>query len=111
MHKQLLVLILICSSLFFTANALCDPPPSFVIPSQVDFGVCYTSIQNTTLAERVASKCFDGDGTGGILTYEGCVVLCGGDGYQTWPWKDLLNRLNLLVIPSLVLVARLAFPP
>jgi hypothetical protein len=45
----------------------------------------------------------------GVLSLEGCTAIC-GSGYDLREWSDTFNRLSLLVLPTLLLIAHLAFP-
>ena len=62
-----------------------------------------------SIEERGASGCFNGNLEEGVLSLEGCIAMC-GSGYNLWEWSDTFNRLSLLVLPTLLLIAHLAFP-
>ena len=62
-----------------------------------------------SVEERGASGCFNGNPEEGILSFGGCTGIC-GSGYDLWEWSDTFNRLSLLVLPTLFLIAHLSFP-
>jgi hypothetical protein len=62
-----------------------------------------------SIEERGASGCFNGNLEEGVLSLEGCTAIC-GSGYDLWEWSDTFNRLSLLILPTLLLIAHLAFP-
>ncbi|KUJ09745.1 uncharacterized protein LY89DRAFT_740817 [Mollisia scopiformis] len=91
-----------------TSNT-CTPPGPLLTTQTPNFAACLIKIDNFTVQERADSGCF-GDPNTGVLTYSGCTAICGSD-YALWEWKDTVDRLSLLVLPTIVLIAHLAFPP
>ncbi|KAE8441042.1 hypothetical protein EG329_006079 [Mollisiaceae sp. DMI_Dod_QoI] len=89
-------------------TSTCTPPAPFSNPQRPDFAACLATIDNFTVSQRAASGCFQ-DATQGVLSFSGCESIC-GPGYSLWGWKDTINRLSLLVLPTIVLIAHLAFP-
>jgi len=106
-----ILLIFFLSLLFQNVQALnkCTPPTPLNAFRKPDFMSCLTEIQNLTIDRRRDSGCFDSPEEG-ILTFDGCELMC-GKGIELWEWKDTFNRLSLLVLPTVVLIAHLAFPP
>ena len=86
----------------------CIPPPQNLF-QKLNFTQCLLIIQNMSVEERGASGCFNGNLEEGVLSLEGCIAMC-GSGYDLWEWSDTFNRLSLLVLPALFLIAHLAFP-
>jgi hypothetical protein len=74
-----------------------------------DFMSCLATIQDLSIQQRAESGCFNNPSEG-MLSYNGCTLMC-GPGIQLWEWKDTFNRISLLVLPTLFLLAHLAFPP
>ncbi|KAF4636033.1 hypothetical protein G7Y89_g2054 [Cudoniella acicularis] len=91
------------------SSTICIPPLSIPSNQKLDFAACLDRIENFTVSQRNISGCFY-DATQAVMTYSGCEILC-GTGYGLWEWKDTVNRLSLLVLPTIVLIAHLAFPP
>jgi hypothetical protein len=91
-----------------TQSQQCIPPPQNPF-QKLNFTQCLLVIQNMSVEERGASGCFNGNLEEGILSLEGCTAIC-GSGYNLWEWTDTFNRLSLLVLPTLFLIAHLAFP-
>jgi hypothetical protein len=86
----------------------CIPPPQSPL-QKLNFTQCLLVVQNMSVEERGASGCFHGHLEGGILSLEGCKAIC-GPGYNLWEWSDTFSRLSLLILPTLFLLAHLAFP-
>ncbi|KAH9204180.1 hypothetical protein DL95DRAFT_418455 [Leptodontidium sp. 2 PMI_412] len=91
------------------ASQICTLSPGFAAPNRTDFRLCHDKISNLTTEARNNTGCFD-DPPDGVLTVDGCYAMCGG-GVDYWEWKDLFNRLSLLVLPTVFLIADLGFPP
>ncbi|KIM97062.1 hypothetical protein OIDMADRAFT_32100 [Oidiodendron maius Zn] len=91
-----------------TQSQQCIPPPQNLF-QKLNFTQCLLIIQNMSVEERGASGCFNGNLEEGVLSLEGCIAMC-GPGYDLWEWSDTFNRLSLLVLPTLFLIAHLAFP-
>ncbi|CZR67143.1 uncharacterized protein PAC_17042 [Phialocephala subalpina] len=91
-----------------TQSQQCIPPPQNPF-QKLNFTQCLLVIQNLSGEERAASGCFNGNPEEGVLSLEGCTAMC-GSGYDLWEWSDTFNRLSLLVLPTLFLIAHLAFP-
>ncbi|KAH7333261.1 hypothetical protein BKA65DRAFT_507466 [Rhexocercosporidium sp. MPI-PUGE-AT-0058] len=98
---------LVCS--ISQVSQVCTLPPGFAAPNRTDFRLCHDKISNLTTEARNNSGCFD-DPADGVLTLDGCYAMCGIDN-SYWEWKDLFNRLSLLVLPTVFLIADLGFPP
>lgn len=98
-------------SIFFcteTQSQRCTPSPQF-IPKSLNFSQCLLDVQSMSMNERRDSGCFSGNGEAGILTLDGCMTIC-GPGHDFWQLSDTFNRLSLLVLPTLFLIAHLAYP-
>lgn len=109
MLRSLQVFLISLIYLFQTTQSQqCIPPPrnSF---EKLNFTQCLLVIQNMSAEQRGASGCFVGNLEEGVLSYEGCTAICGRD-YRLWEWSDTFNRLSLLVLPTLFLIAHLAYP-
>jgi hypothetical protein len=103
---------LLCLPLLFhpaQAQDICTIPTPLPASQKPNFMSCLSTIQNMSLDCRSKSGYFY-DMNAGILTFIGCEAMC-GQGIGLWEWKDTFNRLWLLVLPTVVLIAHLAFPP
>jgi hypothetical protein len=103
---------LLCLPLLFhpvQAQDICIIPTPLPASQKPNFMSCLSTIQNMSPDCRSKSGYFN-DVNAGILTFVGCVAMC-GQGIELWDWKDTFNRLWLLVLPTVVLIAHLAFPP
>jgi hypothetical protein len=90
-------------------SAICNPPGSPLTSQRPDFAACLVKIESFNLSQKADSGCFEDPETG-VLTYAGCNAICGST-YSLWEWKDTVDRLSLLILPTIVLIAHLAFPP
>jgi hypothetical protein len=103
---------LLCLPLLFhpaQAQEICTIPTPLPASQKPSFMSCLSTIQNMNPDCRSKSGYFN-DVNAGILTFAGCEAMC-GQGIELWDWKDTFNRLWLLVLPTVVLIAHLAFPP
>lgn len=113
---------LTCLSLLFQcvqARKGCDPPTPLNITYKPDFAACLATVNqiaDTTFIDQAKlnqwneSGCFDGDPTNGVLSLSGCYHICGKT-YDIWPWKDTFDRLSLWILPAIILISHLSFPP
>lgn len=113
---------LTCLSLLFQyvqARKSCNPPTPLNITYKPDFAACLATVNqivDTTFIDQAKlnqwneSGCFDGDPTNGVLSLSGCYHICGKT-YGIWPWKDTFDRLSLWILPAIILISHLSFPP
>ena len=108
MSRTFLVVLTSLIYLFETAQSQQCVPPAQNPFQKLNFTQCLLVIQNMSSEERGASGCFNGNPMEGILSLEGCTAMC-GSGYDLWELSDTYNRLSLLILPTLYLIAHLAF--
>ncbi|KAF8861570.1 hypothetical protein BDZ45DRAFT_799765 [Acephala macrosclerotiorum] len=102
-------LSLVAITLSQDTSPVCTPPGPLLTTQTPNFAACLLKIDNYTITQRNDSNYF-ADRITGSLTYIGYTLICGSS-YSWWSWKDTVDRLSLLVLPTIVLIAHLAFPP
>lgn len=70
------------------------------------------NIARSTPEEQNSSGCFERgpeETVFKVLTLDGCVAMCGLR-TDPWDWKDVYNRLSILILPTAVMFGHLGFP-
>jgi hypothetical protein len=101
--------------LFAPVRAECNPPKTglFHTTYEKNFSTCKRNIE-LILSSNDSSLyqgCFVLPLEDETLSLEGCHKLCGNGEYKLWPFGETWERLTLFIIPTVILVSRLQFPP